>query len=296
MKKILILGHGGYVGRNLKSFLKKKNYKIFTLQNRTNKLFKSNIKKADIVINCVGENYKTSLMKKSNFTYVKKILKFINKYNKNIFLIHVSSCAVYGELFHKKINIVDENSVAKPISLYGITKSNADLLIKKAYEDKMIKDFAIVRPSQIISEDMKSFTYLQLIKYVKRNLFFYISDLKSVRNYVHINDLANFIYLICRNNKTFSENKKLFIISRSIKLRTLISYIKKKLKIKSKELVLPKIFVIFITYIVKIIYPKFPLSVGVISGLSSRVIIRSNIKNFKFNFHIFDHYLKSVIK
>jgi len=296
MKKILILGHGGYVGRNLKLFLKKKNFKVFTLSNRNNKFFKSNIKKVNIIINCVGENYNTSLMKSSNFVYVKKILKFIKKYNKNIFLIHLSSCAVYGELFHNNINFVNANSETKPISLYAITKLNAEFLIKKAYENKGIKDFVIIRPSQIISEDMKSFTYMQLIKYVKKNLFFYISNLKAVRNYVHINDLVNFIYQICNKRRAFGKNNKLFVISRSIKLIALVNYIKKKLKIKSKQLILPKFFIIFITNIIKFLYPKFPLSVGIISGLSSSVIIKSNIKNFKFNFNIFDHYIKSVIK
>ena len=296
MKNILILGHSGYVGGNLKLFFQKKNFKVITLSNRSDKVLKSNIKKVNIIINCVGENYNTSLMKNSNFSYVKKILKFINKHNKNIFLIHLSSCAVYGELFHNNINFVDENSETRPISLYAITKLSAELLIKKAYENKRIKDFAIIRPSQIISEDMKSFTYLQLIKYVKKKLYFYISNVKAIRNYVHINDLVNFIYQISVNRGAFGKNKKLFIISRSIKLVALVNYIKNKLKIKSKQFIFPKFFIIFITNIIKFFYPKFPLSVGIISGLSSSVIIKSNIKNFKFNFHIFDQYIKFVTK
>jgi hypothetical protein len=143
---------------------------------------------------------------------------------------------------------------------------------------------------------MKSTSYLRLIEYVKKNLFFYISNLRSVRNYVHINDLTNFIWFICKNKKAQSKQNKLFIISRHIKLCDLINYIKKKKKISSKQLILPKFFVIFLSSLIKIFYPKFPLSRGIIGSLTSDVIIRSNIKNFKYNFHINYDYINFIIK
>jgi nucleoside-diphosphate-sugar epimerase len=296
MKNILILGHTGFVGNSLKLFLEKKFCNVLILRDRSKQILENSVKKANIIINCVGENYDTSLMNQSNYIYVKKILEIIYKYNKNIFLIHISSCSVYGELFHKNIKFVDENSITKPISFYSITKLNAELEIKKAYENKKIKNYLIIRPSQIIGINMKSSTYLNLIKYVKNNIFFYLSNMKSVRNYIHVNDFINFIWFVCKNQRNFRKKNKLIIISKYIKLRVLINYIKKKLKIKSKQLIMPKFFITFITIIIKFLYPKFPLSIGIISGLSSNVIIRDNIKKFKINFDICNDYIKYVIK
>jgi len=296
MKNILILGHKGYVGSNLKLFLENKSCNIFILRNRSNNILRKNIHKINIIINCAGENYKTSLMNKSNFSYVKKILKFIKKYNKNIFFINLSSCSVYGENFHKKNIWIDENTTPKPISFYAISKLNADLLINKAYENRQIKNYAIIRAPQIISPDMKSTSYIRLIEYVKKNLFFYISNSNSVRNYVHINDLINFIWFICKNKKVQNKKNKLFIISRHIKLSDLINYIKKKKKINSEQLILPKFFVICLSRLINFFYPKFPLSQGIIESLTSDVIVRSNIKNFKYNFHINYDYINFIIK
>jgi len=83
---------------------------------------------------------------------------------------------------------------------------------------------------------------------------------------------------------------------RKNKLNDLKNYIKKKKKINSEQLILPKFFVICLSRLINFFYPKFPLSQGIIESLTSDVIVRSNIKNFKYNFHINYDYINFIIK
>ena len=295
MLNVLILGHNGFVGSNIKAYFDKRNCKVFTTNNLNKNSLLKYIKKIDIIINCVGENYDTKKMHKSNVFYVRKILNIIEKYKKKIFLVHISSCSVYGSYFHTKLNNVNEFTPPYPVSLYANTKLTADVLIQNAYKRKNIKKYAIIRPSQVISVDMKSKTYSSLIKYIKYNLFFYISDKDSIRNYVHVKELVKFIWLICRFQNVYNKNEKIYLISRSVRLRTIVEFIKQRLKKKSIELILPKFLIMIIVKIMKLLVKKFPLTAGIVGGMTSKVKIQSNLKNFKFKYDICKDYLKRIL-
>lgn len=296
MLNVLILGHNGFVGSNVKEYFDKQKCKVFTTNSlNKNTIFKK-IKKINIIINCVGENYDLKRMRTSNITYVEKILKNIEKYKKNIFLVHVSSCSVYGSHFHQIPTSINEVTSSSPISLYAKTKLAADVLIENAYKRKNIKKYAIIRPSQVIGANMKSKTYSSLIAYIRYNMFFYISDKYAIRNYIHIKDLIRFIWRICHTHNVYSSSPKIYLLSRSIKLSTIVKFIKSKLKKKSIELTFPKFFTIITVRVMKLLFKKFPLTEGAIGGLTSKVKIKSNLKNFKFKYDICKDYLKQIIQ
>tara|TARA_B100000965_G_scaffold62352_1_gene48178 strand:+ start:292 stop:1167 length:876 start_codon:yes stop_codon:yes gene_type:complete len=135
MKKIFIFGAYGFLGSYLCKFLKKKGYKVFK-QGRGIKsqivLRPSNTKKIEktllsinpqIIINLIAETdvkkCETNLKnaKFVNAGIVKNIVSVIKKINKkqrNLFLIHISTDSVYGNMGpHNENNIKLINNYAK---------------------------------------------------------------------------------------------------------------------------------------------------------------------------------------
>ena len=108
-KKILILGHTGFVGREFLKNLKVKRsnliviqeVKLFTIIKKLKKknILNKLIRKNEIIINCVGENFEKKFMNSRNYIFVKKILQLIEKTKMKKKIIHISSCAVYGSIF-----------------------------------------------------------------------------------------------------------------------------------------------------------------------------------------------------
>jgi nucleoside-diphosphate-sugar epimerase len=295
MKKVLILGHRGYLGSNLISFLKEN--KITTFIHPKKIFFKkfSYFNKVDYIVNCIGENYDENKMHESNYLVIKKIVNKINSQKKKPTLLHISSCSVYGGLFTVPNIIITESSKTHPISFYSKTKIKADNYIKSFLRS----NYYILRPSQILSNNMKSNNYNNLVYFVKRGFFFYINNKDSFRNYIHLNDLLEFIFLlIVKENKI---KNKIFIISRFIPLFSIIKFIKKSYNLKKFDFVIPKKFVLILLFFFKFFFPikKISLNYNSISGLSASAKIKSNvslIKHFKFKFHIIHHYLKYVCK
>ena len=89
-KKILILGHTGFVGRELLEKFKIKKIKFdcysrsqITYNNKkiknSKKILTKLIRENEIIINCVGENIDTKYMNSRNYIFVKKILKLLDR-------------------------------------------------------------------------------------------------------------------------------------------------------------------------------------------------------------------------
>ena len=108
---------------------------------------------------------------------------------------------------------------------------------------------------------------------------------KSVRSYVHIEDLCNAIFLVIKNHVHKSKNK-IFNVSQNILLERIVQEIRKKYN--------TKIFIPFTVneYVVRIavnIFSKFvklPITNKIISGLVARSVYSSNSikKNLNFEF------------
>ena len=307
MKKnsFLLLGHTGFVGRELSNKLKKSNLKFdcysskqSVFQNKlissSNKILDKMVDKNDIIINCVGENIDVKQMFSKNYYFVKKILKSIKKTKKKKFLIHLSSVAVYGSHFHLKNNIIDETTKPNPISIYAKTKLNGE----KAIERNQIKNlkYVIIRPSQVVGKNMNAIGFINLAKFVRRKIFVYVNTLHAVRNYVNVNDLTNLLILICKKKKI---NNQIYIISRYSTLQQIIKFIQRQQKIKSFfNIVIPKSILTFLVTLIRCVYKNFPVNKEIIEGLSITTKVKSNFYNDFKNLKLrnINDYLKNISK
>ena len=133
MKKVLIIGSKGYIGTYLKNKLKK-NFKLI-LPTHSNsefdvlkiKTLQKKIKK-DLfaVINLSGQNsLNKKILKKTIIEGNKNLIKTINKINRDILYIFISTALVYG--FKKKP--AKENNTCNPTSFYGKLKLKAEKLV-----------------------------------------------------------------------------------------------------------------------------------------------------------------------
>ena len=167
MKKVLVTGGAGYIGSKITSDLIKKKYQVFIVDNlstghkdlinkkakfincnisnktKINNLIKIN--QINSVIHCaasldVGEselNPKKYYL--NNVSNTKKLLEVCSENNIKNFIFS-STCAVYGNTQGN----VDENTITKPLSVYGKTKLKCENLLLK-FSKKYNFNYAILR-------------------------------------------------------------------------------------------------------------------------------------------------------
>ena len=148
MKKILIIGKRGFLGKNLYKNLKKK-FKCKLISFNQLYIFKKNINKFDVIINCsINKQY---IKKKYNYKFDNdlKISRLIN--NKNIEYIFFSSRKVYK----CKANIKENNKLL-PKSNYSKNKLISEKKLSKRFRDNLI----VLRVSNIIGNRSKRKKYL----------------------------------------------------------------------------------------------------------------------------------------
>jgi len=164
VKKILVLGSSGFLGKYLCKYLKKKNLKVYEQGRKKNSqikldlLNKDKLKlvilkiKPDIIINLVAETNlekcEKSLIyaKKMNIETIKNVVESINEIenNRKPFLIHFSTDNVYsGKGPHNEKRI-------KPLNNYGKTKYLG--------EKEASKVSSIVFRTNFIGKNKKSLT------------------------------------------------------------------------------------------------------------------------------------------
>ena len=233
-KTILILGAGGLLG---KVFFHKlgKTYNTIGFSHKINqdkKIFQTNyinfsrkeksiIKNSAIIINCIGENSNETNMKKINIEILKKIAKEINIINKKKIFIHISTCGVYG---NSNNLLITERTLPDPETVYSKTKYEGELVLKKILNDytKLI----ILRPSQVIGENMKNTSLKKLYYYIKKRLFFYVNNQTSLFSYIFVDDLLAVIQKVLKKKNYQSQT---YNISNQITYQKLVTIIQKTL-------------------------------------------------------------------
>jgi nucleoside-diphosphate-sugar epimerase len=223
-KTILLIGASGYIGKKLKSFLKKKYFLInprtkngfdISKMNTLKKIFDDKI---DIIINLSGQiNSNKKLMKKIIIDGNKNIIELCKK--KNVLVLYFSTSLVYG--YSNKIK--KENSLKKPLDDYSRYKLTA--------ENEYLKsgiNFKILRLCNIYG-DKKSGIVKNLINSFIKNKEIEISNTKVFRNYLSINDL---IKIICKMLKMKLKYDIYNIGFENVKIIEMIRWLEKKLKLK----------------------------------------------------------------
>ena len=194
MKKVLIIGSNGYIGTYLKNKLKKKFKLILPTHSNSEfdvlkiKTLQKKIKKnLFAVINLSGQNsLNKKILKKTIIEGNKNLIKTINKINRDILYIFVSTALVYG--FKKKP--AKETNSCNPTSFYGKLKLEAEkLIIEKC------SNFKILRLCNVYGEKINNGFFKKIFESLIKQKKIYFSNLKTKRNLIHIIDVTKAIEL-----------------------------------------------------------------------------------------------------
>lgn len=227
MKTVAINGYKSYIGKNFHKYYKRK-YKIIFYKKDINNLskFKLFIKKNkfDFFIHLAGLSRikcdtKKKLCKKTNYLSFKKIINHFNKLNKKPRIIFISSSHVY-EISKNKLT---ENSITKPSTLYGKLKLKSENFLKDNY-----KNYCILRLFNVYGRNQReNFFIPDVIKKIKKKEKIEIN--KSVRDFIHIDDVLKIIDFVINNEFTETLNVG---SSRGVSLEYIVKKISKKLNKK----------------------------------------------------------------
>jgi nucleoside-diphosphate-sugar epimerase len=233
---IVILGYKGLIGNNiLENLIKNKSFNLIcvgrSIKNKPyissnikyyrwdfNTFKKSNLtflKKANIIINCVGKT-ESNLhdIKNVNFIFIKKLVEYINSHKLRVRFVHLGSVAVYGgnKNYFGQYKIISENSKIKANDLYSNSKLKGDLLIQNVVKKNLNKNFSftILRVSNVFGGLKKSNLFKFVLFSLKYRFWIKCFD-NIVFNFIHVNDVTQAVNLIISKLKV-SKNK-IFIVS-----------------------------------------------------------------------------------
>ncbi len=200
MKIVAVNGYKSYIGKNFHKHYKKK-YKIIFYKEDINNLPKFKLftkkNKFDFFIHLASLSRikcdsKKKLCKKTNYSSFKKIIDHLNTLNKKPRVIFISSSHVYG-ISRKKLT---ENSITKPSTLYGKLKLKSENFLKANY-----KNYCILRLFNVYGRSQpRNFFIPDIIKKIKKKEKIEIN--KSIRDFIHIDDVLKIINFVINNEIT----------------------------------------------------------------------------------------------
>jgi len=201
MKKILITGCDGFIGKSLIDFYANKFYII--KQNRKIKLEDALEKKPDFIINCAADIYEETTMFKSNVEMVFTLIQYVKETKTR--MIQIGSSSEYG----RKRSATKESDFLDPTTPYEATKSAATMLCK-GYAIAHDLSIVVARPYSVYGKYEKPYRlfhklYNAFIKKEPMTLyngfhdFIYIKDfIKGIDTLLHADhdvikgDIVNF--------------------------------------------------------------------------------------------------------
>lgn len=205
IKKLVILGHSGFLGKHLyDTFLKDPFYKIYGFSSAQIDLSESALKVNDFIDDAYLIMAASSLVKNKNLiSFWKDVAMFNNIVRLPLFykvkhLIYISSTAIYGR--HSDFPIT-ENSLPNPDGFYGLAKFIGELIFNRFCVWQNIR-LTILRPGILYGYgDVKSPLYrfinsIRMEKAIKMH-----GDQSTRLVFTHKEDLRTVIGLIINQNQ-----------------------------------------------------------------------------------------------
>ena len=217
---ILITGAAGFIGAKVKEFLEQKKFnRVDCLDMKHNKEYVYNManpewisrlpKDYDYIVHCAAQSggylslIDPVLDCDWNCRATVNLVEFAKQNKKIKNIIYTSSMAVYGDGKNRT-----ENSPINPISYYAVSKLAGEGYIKLAWHHNSIP-YTIFRlwntygHGQDLENPFQGMLSIYLSQALESNIIKIKGDKSRTRDFVHVDDVVNAIYMSMKNPSKF---------------------------------------------------------------------------------------------
>lgn len=196
MKKILITGSTGFVGKTLLKELNKEKYFIYSYSSKdgdiSSKKTWERMPKSDYLIHLAAKTFVPDSWKKPEEFFIKNSIALINAIDyckkNNSKLIFLSSFVYGNQNF-----AINEKCETLPQNPYSLSKLIGEQVCS-FYKRVENLDVIILRPFNIFGPDQnKLFLIPKIINQIKNNFKIEVLDIKPKRDFLYVKDLASAI-------------------------------------------------------------------------------------------------------
>lgn len=185
MKRIILTGASGYIGKNFISFIKNKKIRVIKLKTKKVTKIKNFPKNISHFIHLGFDMRKMNCDQKNQLNILNKIIKESKKKKFKIIFLS-SSC--YGKINNRKLFSNNTYQLVKQ-------KCENDLLKNKDINYNILRVFNVYGPNQ-----KKGNLIADAISKVKKQKSINIINGKSKRDFIHVKDISEAIYRTITNN------------------------------------------------------------------------------------------------
>ncbi|QDD13381.1 NAD-dependent epimerase/dehydratase family protein [Candidatus Methylopumilus rimovensis] len=296
--KALLTGANGFIGKRLTRRLLRAGFSLRLLTRDIGKFkYKSSnvdivegdlslnkldlhslVSGCDLIFHCAAEISDISKMRSLHIDATKRLLKAAVEIakieGKKIHWIQLSSIGVYGN-FSKQVNITEKSRIA-PKSDYEKSKAVSDKILIQMLTKSNVT-YSILRPSNVVGNDMKNKSFFSLINAIKSRKFFFVRNRESIANYIHVDDVVEALFLC---GTSFKAKNQIFNLSNDCKLAEIVYAVCITNNISKKIYCLPEFSVRLLCSVMTIFNIKV-LTINRINALTSLKTYPSNkIKNY----------------
>lgn len=271
IKRTIILGHNGFIGRNLTEYCHQNNPLTEVIGFSAPKTDVTHLKEIQKIAHYFTKNSAVVMLSgikpnngdnletfSHNLSMVANLCRVLQKHPVARF-IYMSSAAVYGEDIHN--TNISETTPVHPRSYYGMAKYTSEKLLEKLYDEQKRSGLIILRPPAIYGPGEGNVSYnpagfLQTIKRggtvtvwgdgSEKREFIFVDDIVKLIHYFIFHSFDGVINIASGMSYTFGE-----IITNISKL------LGKKITIRTKNRSKQKVDAVFNNQLLRTVIPDF---------------------------------------